>query len=191
MDRNYIVAALLAFAAVPAFAQSGIIQRDVNQQQRIEQGLRSGQLNTREAGRLEREQARIEGAEARALQDGKMTAQEKARITQIQNQASRDIYREKHDAQTGNPNSPSSKRMQAALQRDVNQQKRIKQGVQSGELTNREAARLERGQAHDSHRQARAAADGHVGPRESRRIQQAENAQSKRIHRQKHDAQTK
>ncbi len=31
-------------------------QRDVNQQERIEQGLESGELSTREAGQLEREQ---------------------------------------------------------------------------------------------------------------------------------------
>jgi hypothetical protein len=193
MKQRHLLAALLAIAAIPAFAQNtaDTVQRNVNQQQRIEQGLQSGQLNTKEAGRLEREQARIEGAEARALQDGKMGPKEKARITLMQNQASRDIAREKHDAQTGNPNSPSSRRMQAAVQRDVNQQKRIKEGVQSGQLTNREVGKLERGQAHDSRLQARAAADGRVGPRESRRLQHAENVQSKRIFKQKHDAQTK
>ncbi len=191
MNRRHIFAALLAAAAVPAFAQTGLVQRDVNQQQRVEQGLQSGQLNTKEAGRLEREQTLIEGAQARALRDGNLSPQEKARITQMQNRASRDIYRQKHDAQTGDPNSASSKRMQAAVQRDVNQQKRIEQGVQSGALTNRETAQLERGQAHDSRLQARAAAGGHVGARESHRIQHAENAQSKRIYRRKHDAQAR
>ena len=191
MKRNHILAALLAAAAIPALAQTtgNSVQRNVNQQTRIEQGLQSGQLNTKEAGRLEREQTVIDRAEARALQDGKMGPKEQARITRMQNQASRDIAREKHDAQTGNPNSPSYRRMQAAVQRDVNQQTRIERGVQSGQLTNREVGKLERGQAHDSRLQARAAADGRVGPRESVRLQHAENVQSKRIFRQKHDAQ--
>src|SRR5207253_3620908 len=142
-----IAAALgLAFCGA-AFAQAGTVQRDVNQQQRIEQGLQSGQLTTREASRLEREEARVERDQARAMQDGKLTPAEKARLAREQNRVSRDIYREKHDAQTGNPNSASSQRMQADVQRDVNQQRRIEQSVASGELTNREAARLERGQA--------------------------------------------
>src|SRR6267142_1894551 len=92
-------------------------------------------------------------------------------------------------AQTGTPNSPSSQRMQADVQRDVNQQRRIEQGVASGELTNREAARLERGQARDNAAQARAGADGSVGPNEQRRLQRQENRQSRRIYREKHDAQ--
>src|SRR6266850_535022 len=161
-----------------AFAQTGTVQRDVNQQERIEQGLKSGQLTTREAARLEREEAKVERDQARALRDGTLSPAEKARLA-----------REQHDAQTGDPNSPSSQRMQADVQRDVNQQRRIEQGVASGELTNREAARLERGQARDNAAQARAGADGNVGPNEQRRLQRQENRQSRRIYREKHDAQ--
>jgi len=172
-----------------AFAQTGTLQRDINQQERIEQGLKSGQLTTREAARLEREEAKVERDQARALRDGTLSPAEKARLAREQNKVSRDIYREKHDAQTGDPNSPSSQRMQADVQRDVNQQRRIEQGVASGELTNREAARLERGQARDNAAQARAGADGSVGPNEQRRLQRQENRQSRRIYREKHDAQ--
>ncbi|TMH95322.1 MAG: hypothetical protein E6H44_01820 [Betaproteobacteria bacterium] len=172
-----------------AFAQTGTVQRDVNQQERIEQGLKSGQLTTREAARLEREEAKVERDQARALRDGTLSPAEKARLAREQNKVSRDIYREKHDAQTGDPKSPSSQRMQADVQRDVNQQRRIEQGVASGELTNREAARLERGQARDNAAQARAGADGKVGPNEQRRLQRQENRQSRRIYREKHDAQ--
>ena len=127
--------------------------------------------------------------QARALRDGTLSPAEKARLAREQNKVSRDIYREKHDAQTGDPNSPSSQRMQADVQRDVNQQRRIEQGVASGELTNREAARLERGQARDNAAQARAGADGSVGPDEQRRLQRQENRQSRRIYREKHDVQ--
>ncbi len=172
-----------------AFAQTGTLQRDVNQQERIEQGLKSGQLTTREAARLEREESKVERDQARALRDGTLSPAEKSRLAREQNKVSRDIYREKHDAQTGDPNSPSSQRMQADVQRDVNQQRRIEQGVASGELTNREAARLERGQARDNAAQARAGADGSVAPNEQRRLQRQENRQSRRIYREKHDAQ--
>src|SRR5947207_3446778 len=186
-----IAAALsLAFCGA-ALAQAGTVQRDVNQQQRIEQGLKSGQLNTREASRLEGEESRVERDQARAMQDGKLSPAEKARLAREQDRVSRDIYREKHDAQTGNPNSASSQRMQADVQRNINQQTRIEQGTQSGSLTTRETAKLEAGQARDTRAEARAGADGNVSAKEQRRIQKKENRQSARIHREKHDAQTK
>jgi len=184
-----IVAALGLVFCGAAFAQAGTVQRDENQQQRIEQGLQSGQLTTREAGKLEREESRVERDQSRAMKDGNLSPAEKARLAREQNQVSRDIYRQKHDAQTGNPNSASSQRMQGDVQRNINQQSRIEQGVKSGALTDHEAARLERGQARDNRMEARAGADGKVGAAEQRRIQKAENRQSRRIHREKHDAQ--
>jgi hypothetical protein len=189
-----IIFSLLAVAAAPAFAQAnsapGYTQRDINQEQRIEQGLQSGELNTREAAHLQREQGRIDRMESRALRDGNLSVAERARINAAQNKASRDIAREKHDAQTGNPDSASAQRMQANVQRNINQERRIQQGMASGELTRREAGRLEAGQAHVNRVQARAGRDGHVGAGEQARIQQGENVQSRRIYRQKHDAQS-
>jgi hypothetical protein len=185
--------ALGAMFSAAAFGQTAgsVVQRDVNQQTRIEQGLQSGELSAREASRLERGEARVERMEANALSDGKLSAAEKRRINRAQNAMSERIYREKHDAQTADPNSASSRRMAADVQRNVNQQARIEQGIQSGALTNHETAKLERGQAHVNRLEARAGADGHVGPREQQRIQHAENRQSHRIFREKHDAQTR
>lgn len=186
-----ILALLAAAAAAPVLAQSGtapgFTQRDINQEKRIEQGLQSGQLTTREAARLQREQAHIDRMQARALADGELTASERARINAAQNQASADIYRQKHDAQTGDPNAPSARRMQADVARRVNQEQRIQQGMASGELTNREAARLEAGQARIGRMQARAGRDGHVGAHEQAHIRQAQNRESRKIYRQKHD----
>lgn len=184
-------AAVAAAFATPVLAQTTgeIVQRNVNQQERIEQGLKSGQLNTREAAKLEGEESRVEKMESRALKDGKLSPEERTRIDRAQNQVSRDIYREKHDAQVGNPNSPSSQRMQADVQRNINQQQRIEQGFKSGTLTNREVSKLERGQARDNAVQYRAGRDGNVSASEQRHIQSAENRQSQRIYREKHDAQ--
>jgi hypothetical protein len=185
--------ALCATFSAAAFGQTAgsVVQRDLNQQTRIEQGLQSGELSAREASRLERGEAHVEHMEANALSDGKLSAAEKRRISRAQNAMSERIYREKHDAQTADPNSASSRRMAADAQRNVNQQARIEQGIQSGELTNHETAKLERGQAHVNRLEARAGADGHVGPREQQHIQHAENRQSHRIFREKHDAQTR
>src|SRR5436190_13672961 len=130
--HSAVAAALgLAFAG-SAFAQAGTVQRDVNQQERIEQGLKSGSLSTGEAARLEREQSRIDRDQARALRDGKLSPAEKARLQREQNRASRDINRLENNAQRGDPNSASSRRMQADVQRNANQQARIQQGVKSG-----------------------------------------------------------
>ncbi len=104
-----------------------------------------------------------------------------------QNAESSAIYGQKHDAQTGNPASASSRRMQADVQRNANQQARIKQGVASGALTTKETGSLERGQAHVAHKEAVAGANGHVGAGEQARIQGSENRQSGRVYRKKHN----
>ena len=189
--RLTAVAAGLAACTITAAAiaqnAADVVQRDVNQQNRIEQGLKSGQLTTKEAGKLEREESHIAKMESNAMRDGKMTNAEKRRIERAENNARRDIYREKHDAQTGNPNSASSQRMQTEVQRNANQEQRIENGIKDGSLTNREAANLERGQARVDRKEANAAANGHVGAGEQQSIQNAENHQSKRIHREKHN----
>ena len=58
----------------PPVTTGSIVQRDVNQEKRIEQGLQSGALNTREAARLEREEAHVDRLEANAMKDGKLSA---------------------------------------------------------------------------------------------------------------------
>lgn len=177
--------------AAPVFAQVGGVgvQANINQQQRIENGLQSGQLTTREAAKLEREESNINRAQAKALRDGSVSASEQARIARMEQRASSDIRAEKHDAQNGNPASASSRRMQADVQRNIDQQNRIGAGIANGSLTNHETARLEAGQARVERKEFRAGADGHVRASEQRRVQAAENLQSRHIHRQKHDAQ--
>ena len=176
-------------AAASAQTTGSEVQRDVNQQQRIEQGLKSGSLNTREASKLESEQSRIDRMQSNAEKNGNLNPAEKARIQRAQNQESRDINKLESNSAKGNPNSASSQRMQADVQRNVNQQQRIEQGVKSGQLTNREVGKLENGQARVDHSEARAGANGRVSANEQQRVQKAENQQSKRIYKQKHDAQ--
>src|SRR5215467_15104252 len=184
------VAGLFSFAAI-AQTTGSEVQRDVNQQQRIEQGLQNGSLTTKEASKLEAGESRIDRMESNAEKNGKLSPAEKARIQRAQNQESRDINRLESNAAKGNPNSASSQRMQADVQRNINQQQRVEQGVKSGQLTNREVGKLENGQARDDRAEARAGANGHVGQREQRKIQKDENKQSKRIYKQKHDKQTR
>ena len=162
-------------------------QRDIDQQQRIESGLKSGQLTTREAGKLEKGEAHVDRMEANADRSGHVSAAEQARITSAQDRESNAIRSQKHDAQTGNPASASSRRMQADTQRNINQQSRIEQGERSGRLTTRETGSLERGQARVDRATARAAANGHVGANEQAGIQARENRQSARVLDKKHN----
>jgi len=191
MDFHKTVLAVLLVMPVagPVLAQSvgSEVQRDINQETRVEQGLKSGQLSTGEAARLERGEARIDRMESKSLKDGNLSPAEAARIQRAQNQESGTINRLKHNDVAGNLNSASSQRMQGDVQRNINQQNRIEQGVQSGQLINREASRLERGQARVNRAEARAGADGHVNVREQARIQHRENMQSKHIFRDKHN----
>jgi hypothetical protein len=178
--------------ALPALAQTAAteVQRNANQQQRIEQGLQSGTLTTKEAGKLEREQTQVDSMEKNALKDGTLTPTESARIKSAQNKTSRSIAAQKHDAQLGNPASKSSQRMQADVQRNVNQQARIEQGVKSGQVSNQEVASLERGQAHVNRAEANAAANGRVGAVEQASVQGRENVQSARVYNKKTNATT-
>lgn len=193
MNRNLILSMALLVASLGVFAQTTAttVQRDVNHQERIEQGLKSGALSTSEAARLEREQSAISRQQSRALADGKLTPAEQARLRASQNKASRDIRAAKTNAVTGDPQSASSQRLQADVQRNINQGKRIEAGVQNGSLTNHEVAKLERGQARVEGKEARAGRDGHVSTAEQARVQHTENRQSRRIRHEKQDAQVR
>lgn len=93
-----IAAASLAVASAPALAQS-IDQREANQQQRINQGVASGQLTGHEAAHDQRKLSRIEARtdRMRARQGGVLTPAQHARIEQKLNHSSRRIYRTKHN----------------------------------------------------------------------------------------------
>jgi predicted transglutaminase-like cysteine proteinase len=188
--RTLIASLLVAFGAAGAYAQTttaNTVQRDVNQQTRIEAGLKDGSLSTKEAGRLEREESQVDRLQAKDLKDGKLTPRERAQLRRAQNRASQDIHNAKTNDVKGNPESASSERMQADVARNVTQEKRVEQGVQSGALTNREAGQLERGQARVERQEAMAGRDGHVGKLEQSRVQRKENQQSEEIFDKKHN----
>jgi hypothetical protein len=161
------------------------VQRNVNQQQRIENGVKDGQLTTREASHLEQGQAHIDRMEQRDLRNGPLTSQEQAQIQHAENAQSHDIYRDTHNRAGQNPDSASSRRMAADVQRNVNQEKRIDQGVRSGSLNDAQVAHLQGREAHVDHLEHNAGANGHVSRAEQRHIQRTENRDSRAIHRQK------
>lgn len=79
--------------------ERGINQRQHNQQQRMHEGFRQGELTRREARRLMAEQRAIEAEERRYLADGVLTQWERMDLVRDLNAAGRHIYNEIHDAQ--------------------------------------------------------------------------------------------
>lgn len=94
---------ILGASTVSMAGSHSINARERNQQRRINQGIRSGELTRREARRLEANEARIRTDERFARADGKVTPRERARLQRELNRESRGIYRQKHDGQDRNP----------------------------------------------------------------------------------------
>jgi hypothetical protein len=96
-----VIAALpaMAFAQTTTPATPRIDQRQAEQQKRIDQGVKSGELTRRETAKLEKGQAKVQRMEAKAKADGVVTAKERKQIAREQNKQSKRIAREKHDAQ--------------------------------------------------------------------------------------------
>jgi hypothetical protein len=113
-----LLIAVLAVCALPVLAQTStpkVDQRQANQQQRIDQGVASGQLTGKEADKLDKGQAQVEKKEAKAKADGQVTPKEREKLKQAQNKQSQKIRHEKHDQQydlnhDGRKDAPAAKK---------------------------------------------------------------------------------
>jgi hypothetical protein len=95
-----VFAGLVFTVAAGAQSDPTIAQRKVDQQDRISQGVKSGQLTAGESSHLEGKESALnhETRAMRAADGGKLTAGDKAVINHHQNHLSRQIYRDKHNA---------------------------------------------------------------------------------------------
>jgi hypothetical protein len=191
------VALLLSTAAVaqqPAPSGSTpasdptVAQRKENQQDRIANGVKSGQLTAGETANLETKEAAINGETRadRAANGGKLTAAEKQQVNSQQNQLSKQIYQDKHNANTAHYGN------NAVGQRRENQQDRIAQGIKSGQLTAGETAKLENQQKgiNQQVKADRAANGGKLTAAEKQQVNKEQNGASKNIYNKKHNANT-
>jgi hypothetical protein len=182
-----IVTATLMLAAV-MFAQSAdpatISQRKENQQDRIANGVQSGQLTAGETKSLESKEANLnrETRDDRAADGGKLTGQEKQQINNQQNHLSNQIYADKHNAATAHYGNNE------VGQRRENQQDRIAQGIRSGQLKPGQTAKLEnREQGINQQVHAdRQANGGKLTGQEKQQINGQQNRASRAIYRNKH-----
>jgi hypothetical protein len=165
-----------------------IAQRKENQQDRIANGVKSGQLTAGETANLETKEAAINGETKadRAANGGKLTGAEKQQINQQQNGLSKQIYQDKHNANTAQYGNNK------VGQRRENQQDRIAQGVKSGQLTAGETAKLENQQKgiNQQVKADRAANGGKLTSGEKQQVNKEQNQASKNIYKKKHNAAT-
>jgi hypothetical protein len=198
--RLTLMSAALAAFALPVLGQNtsatptsapvtgeSIQDRKENQQDRIANGVKSGELTASETANLEKKESSLnqEERDMRKLDDGKLSAADKSTLNQQQNQLSKQIYRDKHNSaeQNTDPNSEVGKRAE-------NQQDRIAQGIKSGQLTAGEAAHLENNEAkiNQEVRTDRAANGGKLTAKEKAQVNRQQNRQSRQIYRDKHNA---
>jgi hypothetical protein len=150
--------------------------------------VKSGQLTAGETSKLETKEAAINGETRadRAANGGKLTTAEKQQINKQQNQLSKQIYNDKHNANTAKYGNNQ------VGQRRENQQDRIAQGIKSGQLTAGETAKLENQQKgiNQQVKADRAANGGKLTPGEKQQVNKEQNAASKNIYNKKHNANT-
>jgi len=190
-------AALIALCVPSAFAQQpntsttttdpqSIAQRKDNQQDRIAQGVDSGQLTAGETKNLETKEAGLNKEEhtMRSEDDGHLTAADRAKLNNQQNRLSNRIYDDKHNANVAHYGNNE------VGQRRENQQDRIAQGIKSGQLTAGETARLE-GQQQSINREdaaMRRANGGTLTNADKAALNHRQNNASANIYNKKHNA---
>lgn len=106
MKTKALVTALALTMAGLAMAQTAtpnLDKREANQQQRIDQGVASGQLNAKETNRLQQREAKLAADEAAAKADGTVTRAERRKLQREASRDSKAIRKQKHDAQTAIP----------------------------------------------------------------------------------------
>jgi hypothetical protein len=191
-------AALLTFSVPAAFAQSTtsttdakpgeIQQRKENQQDRIAQGVQSGQLTAGETKNLETKEAGLNKEEGamRSEDNGHLTAADRAKLNRQQNRLSNQIHEDKTNANTAHYGNNE------VGQRRENQQDRIAQGIKSGQLTPGETAKLENQQQGINKEVSgmRQANGGKLTKADKKAVNQQQNQASRNIYNKKHNART-
>lgn len=169
----------------PALAR-GVNGREANQDQRIANGLRDGQMTSGEAARAERTQSNIDrqAHNDRVANGGTLTGQERQQINREQNAASRQIYNEDHNNRTAGPNRVNT--------REANQEQRIANGQRDGQMTSGEAGWAQQRQANIDRQvhNERAANGGALNNQQRQQVNREQNRASRQIYNENHNGRT-
>jgi hypothetical protein len=160
--------------------------REANQDQRISNGLKSGQMTSGEAARADRTQSNIDSQvhNDRVANGGTLTSQERQQVNGEQNAASRQVYNDNHNANTVAPNEVNN--------REANQQQRTAEGLRTGQETSGEAARTNANQSHVDQQvhNERTANGGALTNQQHQQVNKEQNHNSQQINNQKHNNNT-
>ncbi len=173
----------------------GVNARQENQHDRVAQGVKSGQLTKEETKSLGDERKSIRDEEKAYKSDGTLTKDERKDLHQDLNTASKDIYKEKHDAETqpgvtpAQPGKPGT-RDPGVNGRQENQHDRIKEGVKSGALTKDEAKALAEKEKSIRGEEKEYKSDGTLTKDERKDLHEDLSSTSKDIYSEKHDGET-
>ncbi len=182
MKKFTLVSLFAGVFALTSFAQ--VNGRRENQQDRIAQGVKSGQLTPGETANVENQERALNG-EIRADRNangGKLTQAERQQINSQQNGLSKQIYTDKHNAAADHFGNSEVGR------REENQQDRIAQGIKSGRLNAGQTANLEGRETALNHevRTDRKYNNGHLTNAERKQVNRQQNHLSRAIYRDKH-----
>jgi hypothetical protein len=99
MNRVTRLVLLMVLGASLSVSAAEVDRREHRQQERIAQGVKSGELTPGETARLEKKQAAIrqEVNQERAANGGRLTPAERRQVNRQENRLSRQIYRAKHN----------------------------------------------------------------------------------------------
>ncbi len=191
--KMFMLAVAVLISSGPAFAQQTqpnqpdptVNQRRENQQDRIANGVGSGQLTAGETKNIEGREANLnrEIKDDRSADNGKLTQQERQQVNKQQNNLSHSIYQDKHNANQAHFGENE------VGQRRENQQDRIANGIRNGSMSAGEAARTENREQgiNQQVRADRQANGGKLTGQEHRQINRQQNGASRQIYRQKHN----
>ena len=97
MKAKVLSALLIVFAIGIVQVNAQVVKHEINQHRRIKQGVRSGEITPMERKKLALQQKDIHQDVKEARADHAVTPMERKEIKQDQRQASRNIYRKKHN----------------------------------------------------------------------------------------------
>ena len=189
------VAALIASG--PAFAQQSqpqtqpnqpaptIGQREQNQQDRVANGIDSGQMTAGETKNIESREANLnrEVRDDRSADNGHLTQQEQQQINHQQNNLSHSIYQDKHNANVARYGNNE------VGQRRENQQDRIANGLRNGTMNAGQTARVENREQgiNEQDHADRQANGGRLTGQQKAQLNHQLNGTSRTIYRDKHN----
>jgi len=183
LNRIAIIGSLLGCAAL--FAQDpSVNQRKENQQDRIANGIQSGQLTAGETKNLENKESNLnkEISSDRKANGGTLTSAEKQQVNKQQNNLSNQIHQDKTNANTAKyGNNEVGARRQL-------QQDRIAQGVRNGTLKPGQTANIEKQEqkTNQADKADRAANGGKLTPTQKQQLNKSLDKTSQKIAADKH-----